>query len=101
MRGAVMPHNFGISDRSGTDAAIHMLQYLAEAFPTKVIMSVDGVGAFDHISRASIFQSLLQNPALHGLIPFVRLWYGVQSEFRWTDDEGNAHTIFQGDGGEQ
>ena len=72
MRGAVAPHNFGISDRSGTDAAIHMLQYLTDALPAKVIVSVDGVGAFDNISKACIFQSLLQHPALHGHIPFVR-----------------------------
>ena len=35
MRRHVEPYNFGISDHSGTDAAIHMLRYLTDASPTK------------------------------------------------------------------
>ena len=62
---------------------------------------MDGIGAFDHISRACMFEGLIRTPTLHGLLPFVRQWYGVQSEFRWVDNDGIAHTIFQGDGGEQ
>merc|ERR1711966_578252 len=36
-----------------------------------------------------------------GLVPFIKQWYGVQSEFRWVDGHGCTHTFFQGDGGEQ
>ena len=97
----MQPHNFGIANRSGTDAAIHLLQYLVEKHPHKIILSVDGVGAFDHIKRAGMFAHLLHDAALHGLLPFVRMWYGTQSEFRWRDDAGQPHPIFQGDGGEQ
>ena len=35
LRQAVRPHNFGIYDRSGTDAAIHMLRYLTDVHPDK------------------------------------------------------------------
>ena len=44
---------------------------------------------------------MLNNGQLHGLVPFVRQWYGVQSQFKWRDDAGHVHTIRQGDGGEQ
>eukprot|EP00959_Pyramimonas_sp_CCMP1952_P464505 9486732-Pyramimonas_sp.AAC.1 len=78
-----------------------MLQYLVDANPHKVLVSIDGVGAFDHVCRTRMFEALLGNSKLHGLIPFVRLWYGITSKFRWVDACGKAHTIFQGDGGEQ
>ena len=64
-------------------------------------MSIDGVGAFDHVSRARMFEQLMGNSGLHGLLPFVRQWYGIQSKFVWRDNTGRARTILQGDGGEQ
>eukprot|EP00959_Pyramimonas_sp_CCMP1952_P229110 4790688-Pyramimonas_sp.AAC.1 len=48
LQDAVWPLNFGLCNVSGTDAAIHYLRYMSEAYPRKVIMSIDGVGAFDH-----------------------------------------------------
>ena len=69
--------------------------------PDKIVLSIDGVGAYDHISRARMFTELLNNPVLRDLVPFVRLWYGVQSEFRWVDECGKTHILKQGDGGEQ
>ena len=69
--------------------------------PDKVLLSIDGVGAFDHVSRTRMFEQLMANGSLHGLLPFVRLWYGVPSQFKWTNDEGKVYTIPQGDGGEQ
>ena len=75
LRQAVWPNNFGLSNRSGTDCVAHMIQYLSDEDPSKVTFSIDGVGAFDHVSRARIFESLLANPDLHDLIPFVRQWY--------------------------
>ena len=32
-RQAVEPHTFGITDRSGTDATIHVVQYLTDVQP--------------------------------------------------------------------
>ena len=48
-----------------------------------------------------MFEQLLQNERLHGLVPFVRLWYAVPSQYKWRDENGNVHNILQGDGGEQ
>ena len=44
---------------------------------------------------------MLANPDLHDIIPFVRQWYADASRFIWRGDEGVAHEILQGDGGEQ
>ena len=66
-----------------------------------VVLSIDGVGAFDHVSRACIFEQLEATPELHDLIPFVRQWYGGVSKFVWRDDSGSQHVIEQRDGGEQ
>jgi len=101
LREAVFPFNFGLSDRSGTDAAVHYIQYLTDRFPDQVVMSVDGIGAFDHISRARIFEQLMARPSLRDLVPFVRMWYSTQSRFVWVYEAGTTHHILQGDGGEQ
>ena len=82
------PYNFGVGDHSGTDAAIHMSLYLTDAHPGKIILSIDGAGAYDHISRTRMFEQLMGNPDLHGLVPFARQWYGLQSQFRWRDNTG-------------
>ena len=101
LREAVWPHNFGIYDRSGTDAASHLIRYLTDAHPDKVLSSIDGVGAFDHVSRTRMFEQLFMNEHLHGLVSFVRLWYAVPSQYKWKDQGGRVHTIQQGDGGKQ
>ena len=48
-----------------------------------------------------MFEQLMANPELRCLVPFVKQWYGTQSQFKWIDAAGVAHNIFQGDGGEQ
>ena len=35
------------------------------------------------------------------MLPFVRLWYGRQSHYTWTDESGTDHRISQGEGVEQ
>ena len=97
----VKPNNFGLSNRSGTDALVHLLQLLSDSDPDLVITSIDGVGAFDHIARARIFEQLLANTELNDFVPFVKLWYDAPTLYKWEDDNGKTHDILQGDGGEQ
>jgi len=100
-RDLVSPANFGLSDRSGTDSLVHLVQFLLEEDTDRVLLSIDGVGAFDHVCRARFFEELLAHSELRDILPFVRQWYGGASKFSWHDDEGVAHEISQGDGGEQ
>ena len=95
------PANFGLADRSGTDALIHLVRSQLEADPHCTLLSIDGVGAFDHVSRARMLQALWEAPELRGLLPFTRLWLARNSTFVWTAESGESHDVLQGGGGEQ
>ena len=95
---ATAPFQYALQTRAGTGALGHALQALADHDPDLVVLSLDGVGAFDHVQRAAMFDQLLSVPALHALVPAVRLFYGRTSRFLWTDDKGETHTILQGEG---
>ena len=100
-RQEVSPLNFGLADRSGTDGLIHLLRSSAERDPHRTIVSIDGIGAYDHISRSRMFQELWNVPSLRSLIPYARLFLGQESQFVWRDEAGISHMIRQGEGGEQ
>ena len=98
---ACQPHQYALSTRAGTEAIVHTLTTLSQTNPNHTILSVDGIGAFDNISRNSMLQELLQLPTANRCIPFVRMFYGQQSQFVWHDTQGHAHVITQAEGGEQ
>ena len=64
-------------------------------------MSVDGVGAFDLVSRNAMLNGLLEMVDGEQLLPFARLFYSQPSTHLWDDDAGTTHRIQQGEGGEQ
>ena len=65
------------------------------------VMSIDGSGAFDFISRKAMLQALMRIEGVPAVMPFVRMFYGQASTHLWEDDEGVVHNIEQGEGGEQ
>ena len=65
------------------------------------MLSIDGVGAYDHVHRSAMLSKLLEVPSLQPLLPVVRAAYSVPSCYKWQDDEGNRHDIEQHEGGEQ
>ena len=48
---ACQPHQYALSTRTGTEAIVHALTTLSQTDPNHTILSVDGIGAFDNISR--------------------------------------------------
>ena len=74
---------------------------LCDEDPSATVVSVDGIGAYDHIYRAAMLDKLSQLPTASAILPFVRLAYAQPSQYMWSDDEGVTHWIAQGDGGEQ
>ena len=58
-----------------------MIRLLSDSDNSKVILLLDGIGAFDHIRRAEIFKALMNDPELRPLLPYVHLWYNRQSTF--------------------
>ena len=62
------------------------------------ILSVDGVGACDTISRNAMFQGLADMVDGDKLILFIRQFYDSPSTFLWEDELGEARKVVQGEG---
>ena len=98
---ACMPHQYGLSTRTGTEAVSRLLRAATETCPRATILSVDTVGAFDHVSRGAMLGAPLARRKLHSLLPFARQFYSSPSVYTWCNDDGCPHEVIQGEGGEQ
>ena len=98
---ATAPHQYALSTRAGSECIAHVLQGLCEQNPQATVISIDGLGAFDQISRAAMLDGLLNVAHCGAVLPFVRMFYGAPSSYLWEDNAGTVHTIRQGEGGEQ
>ena len=98
---ATAPYQYALSTRAGCECIAHALQGLTEINPEATVTSIDGIGAFDLISRESMMTGLRDVAGGGEVLPFVRMFYGVPSEYLWEDDAGDVHKIPQGEGGEQ
>ena len=98
---ACVPFQFALSTRARTDCVEHVIRASTDASPTVTVLSVDGIGAYDHVFRGAMLSKLLSEPALHGLLPFVRAMYSEPSHNTWRDKSGNQHDIVQCEGGER
>ena len=94
---ATPPHQYALRTKAGCETVAHILQVLTDLDPNATVVSVDGIGAYDLISRNSMLQGVRRMVVL----PFVRAMYGQPSTHLWEDDSGEVHTIPQGEGGEQ
>ena len=79
----------------------HVLQLLTDENPRSTVLSVDGIGAFDLISLKSMLEALMTLEGGPEVIPFVRMFFGKPSTYIWENEDGIAHIIEQGEGGEQ
>ena len=97
---ATAPWQFALSTKAGTEALAHAVRLLLETDDSLVVVSLDGVGAFDHIKRAGFMKQLHANPELQQLLPLVTALYGSTSRFLWRDAAGKEHVVEQAEGGE-
>ena len=88
---ACMSFQFALFTRAGTDYVVRMVRVLMELDSRRTLVSIDGVGAFDHMKRKSMLEALYGNHRLQQLLPFVRQFYGKDSEYVWYDDLGVSH----------
>ena len=98
---ATAPFQYALSTRAGCECVAHTLQALCEINPETTVVSVDGISAYDVVSRRAMLEGL---HSVHGgveALPFVRMFYSSPSRYLWGDQEGVVHTIDQGEGGEQ
>ena len=98
---ATAPFQFALKTRAGSECVAHTLRTLSELNEATTILSVDGVGAFDLISRSAMMQGLVDMPDGVKVLPFVRMFHGTPSQFLWEDELGTVNHIPQGEGGEQ
>ena len=89
--------------RNGQHSSEIGRSYLAatDADPEATVLSVDCIGAYDHVLRAAMLDRLMQMPQARAFLPFVRLSYGRPSQLTWQDDSGQDRTLVQAEGGEQ
>ena len=91
---ATAPYHYALTTRAGCECIAHILQGITELHPELTITSIDGIGAFDTISRESMMRGLLDVEGGGAALPV--LWFTIGISVG--DDEGR---IPQGEGGEQ
>ena len=96
---ATHPFQYALSTRAGTECVAHIVQALTSFDERATLLSVDGVGAYDSISRRAMFQGLADMVDGEKLIPFVRLFYDRPSGYLWEDELGQTRMVRQGEGG--
>ena len=94
---ATAPFLYALSTKAGCECVAHMLQSLTDVDPEATVISIDGVGAYDLISRNAMMEGLLnmvRSSPLCGAstVPHQR----ICGRTRWA-----SHSTFQGEGGEQ
>ena len=65
------------------------------------ITSIDRISAYDTMSRKAMLEGLDGVVGGRAVLPFERLFFSSPSAYLWEDDDGEVHTIHQGEGGEQ
>ena len=98
---ATSPFQYALSTRAGTECIAHAIQAITDADPRATVLSVDGISAYDTISRVAMLRGLRGMEGGDALLPFVSQFYGSPSTYLWEDEEGGVHEIRQGEGGEQ
>ena len=98
---ACKPYQYALSTRAGTECVGHLFRAACDLDPELSVLSIDGIGAFDHVKRAAMLGKLASVPKARDALPFVRLSYGGPTEYTWADANGQQHLIRQAEGGEQ
>ena len=95
------PFQYALSHVREPTVLGHMFRAATDANHRATILSVDGIGASDHVFRASMLGRLATMPGgVPGMLPFVRLSYASPPHILG-GDEGQRWTIVQAEGGEQ
>ena len=66
------------------------LRVLTEADPEATVLSIDGVSAFDLVSRAAMLRGLHSVVVGSEALPFQRMFHGQLSVYLMEDEEGCA-----------
>ena len=78
---ATSPHQHALSPKACCESIAHILQGLTDADERATVISVDGVSAFDLISRRAMMHGLMRVDGGSEAVPFVRMFCGSLSEY--------------------
>ena len=92
---ATRPFLFALSMWAGCESIVHVVQTCTDADPRTTLSSIDGVGAFDLISRRAMLTALHDVPDGTSILPFVLQFFGHPLTHLW-EDEGGVHEIPSG-----
>ena len=67
------------------DCVGHAVRVATDQNTEATVLSIDGVGAYDHVLRSSMMSKLRDTASLQGLLPFVRAVYSRPSCYKWRD----------------
>ena len=98
---ATGPFQHALTTKAGCECVAHILHTITDLDNRATVVSIDGVGAYDLISRNAMMEGLLRMEQGDQILPFVRCFYGSPSTYLWEDETGNVQDIPQGEGGEQ
>ena len=68
------PFQYALSTRAGCECIVHVLQTLTELDPEATVTSIDGISAYDSISRKAMLEGLARVPGSAAVLPFVRIF---------------------------
>ena len=77
---ATAPWQHALTTRAGCECVAHLLQHLTDGDAQATILSVDGIGACDLVSRNAMLQGLMSIEDGGKVLPFVRTFYGQPSQ---------------------
>ena len=79
VKSATAPVQFALSTKAGCECVAHALHCLTETDPEATVLPIDGISAFDLVSRAAMLRGLSGVEGGEEAIPFVRMFYGEPS----------------------
>ena len=97
VKAATAPYQCALSTRVGCECIAHAFQAVTELDQEATVTTIDGIGAYDSISRRAMLLGLDRVAGEGG----GRLFHSEPSAYLWEDASGTVHTVHQGEGGEQ
>ena len=91
VEGATAPCQYALSTRAGCICVAHVLQALTDLDPEATILSIDGISAYELISRRAMLTGLAGVDGGGQVVPFVKLFCGAPPQYWWEDELGNVH----------
>ena len=76
---ATKPFQYALATRAGFESIAHEVQVVTNMDPRATVLSIDGVGAFELVSRRVMMCAVQRMPEIKKILPFVLQFYGHSS----------------------